>query len=84
MFFVEAKVGPGASFHPVAVTLWQGRLSPNETVEGLPVAFACLQVIDILSEPGNRTTIRAELGLATSIYKNDVTDCSWREQNCQN
>ena len=71
LFFVVAKVGPGASSRPIAVTLWQGGLSPNEAVEGLPVARACLQVIDILSDPGNRTTIRAELGLAIDFYKND-------------
>ena len=71
LFFVVAKVGPGTSSRPIAVTLWQGGLSPNEAVEGLPVARACLQVIDILSDPGNRTAIRAELGLAIDFYKND-------------
>lgn len=71
LFFVVAKVGPGESHRPVSVTLWQGGLSPNEAVQGLPVARACLQAIDVFSDPGNRTAIQGELNLATGFYKND-------------
>lgn len=71
MFYVVAKVGPGESSRPIAVSLWQGGLSPNEAVDGLRVPQACLQVVDILSTVGNRTAIQGELSLAADFYKND-------------
>lgn len=74
LFFVVAKVGPGESHRPVAVALRQGDLGEQFGIRGHQVIRYCIQTIDVLSDPGNRIAIRAELDLAAAFYKNDTEE----------
>lgn len=74
LFFIVAKVGPGESHRPVAVALCQGDIGVQSGIQGHQVIRYCLQIIDVLSDHGNRIVIRAELDMATGFYKNDTEE----------
>lgn len=72
LFFIVAKVGPSGSHRPVAVALCQGNYGTQSGIHGRNITRYCLQTIAVLSDPGNRIAIHAELGLAADFYKNDT------------
>ena len=74
LFFIVANVGPSESHRPIAVALCQGGYGTQSGIQGHQVTRYCLQTINILSDPGNRTAIRVELDLATDFYRNDAEE----------
>jgi hypothetical protein len=53
------------------VALRQSGLGSTQAIHAYRVPRYCLQTINVLSDPGNRTAIQAELALATDFCKND-------------
>lgn len=72
LFFIVADVGPNKSHRPVAAVLCQGNHDATQAIKTWDMTRYCMQTIDILSDPGNSTAIRAELDLAAEFYKNDT------------
>ena len=54
------------------MALCQGGYGIQSGIQGRQVTRYCLQTITVLSDPGNRTAIRAELDLTADLYKNDT------------
>jgi hypothetical protein len=67
LFYIVASVGPRGSYRPLAVTLVEG--NAYKAIRGSNLIRTCLQIITILSDPGNQLAIRGELRLAEEYYK---------------
>ncbi|KAI1771428.1 hypothetical protein F4818DRAFT_429074 [Hypoxylon cercidicola] len=62
LFYVVAKVGPSGCCCPLAVV-------SRPYCEGSGLVGSCLEIVNVLSSPENRTVIDAETRLAAQFYK---------------
>ncbi|KAJ2988176.1 hypothetical protein NUW58_g4117 [Xylaria curta] len=77
IYYIVADVRPTNSHWPLAVTLRQATsLDPNPRFAGQctedrvrQVLEDCMRIVNILTEPSNRTALEAELGLAANWYQ---------------
>jgi hypothetical protein len=78
-FCIVANVGPSSSYRPLAIALRQGngatpgRVSHTAVTDDRVshVLRDCVHLVNILTEPANRTALEAELSLAAAWYNGD-------------